>query len=237
MRWSSADQLIPAHSPNASAPKSRPAKATTRRTAKILRSDIASLEVRCQAEKVSTELSAGICETDQRNERTRPTPCRTAAARNKIDPLQLRWCRNVPPKSNARFLERQVSPPHNRPRVALKSARHKTRGKRPRGRMDRRGEKARLREGTKRPHETRPACWCSLQGARFLSTAPIWRVKRPARVRAPGPASAGGNSRVPIWFIGLRLEPRTSTMAMVAYKVAPHDGKWQVTRDGEPGMS
>ena len=26
-------------------------------------------------------------------------------------------------------------------------------------------------------------------------------------------------------------------MAMVAYKVAPHDGKWQVTRDGEPGMS
>lgn len=26
-------------------------------------------------------------------------------------------------------------------------------------------------------------------------------------------------------------------MAMVAYRVAPHDGKWRVTRDGEPGMS
>jgi hypothetical protein len=26
-------------------------------------------------------------------------------------------------------------------------------------------------------------------------------------------------------------------MAMVAYRIVPHDGKWQVTRDGEPGMS
>ena len=26
-------------------------------------------------------------------------------------------------------------------------------------------------------------------------------------------------------------------MAMVAYRVAPNDGKWQVTRDGEPGLS
>ena len=26
-------------------------------------------------------------------------------------------------------------------------------------------------------------------------------------------------------------------MTIVAYRVAPNDGKWQVTRDGEPGMS
>ena len=26
-------------------------------------------------------------------------------------------------------------------------------------------------------------------------------------------------------------------MTIAAYRVAPNDGKWQVTRDGEPGMS
>src|SRR5579872_2021405 len=51
---------MPAHTPSASAPKSRPAKAAARRTAEILRSDIASLEVRFQAGKSSSELCAGI---------------------------------------------------------------------------------------------------------------------------------------------------------------------------------
>ena len=134
----SADQFIPAHSPSARTPKSRPARAATRTTGKILRSDIASLELRFQAEKVSNELRAGITKPTNETNPLCPTPCRIASPHDKIDGIQLRRCKNVPPNRTPAFWSEGRFD-----FAARQSVVHKTHGKRPRGRMDQRGEKAR----------------------------------------------------------------------------------------------
>lgn len=75
----SVDQLIPTHSPNASAPKMRPTKAAqtaTRKIAETLAPHIAGLEARSQTETVFSELIANIAKrTNLDRPRRTVSPC------------------------------------------------------------------------------------------------------------------------------------------------------------------